>query len=109
MAVTNTFRIALTTAGSDDEARTIARAVVERGLAACVNVVSGVRSVYRWKGEIAEDDERLLIMKTDAAHVEPLRSAIRELHSYEVPEFVVVEVVGGDQAYLEWLAGALSR
>ncbi len=81
-------RIVLTTAGTKEEAHKIARALVERQLAACVNIVPQVESVYRWEGEVEEATEWLLLIKTTAAGFARVREAIRELHSYELPECV---------------------
>lgn len=101
------WRVVLTTAGSDEQAETLARALVERRLAGCVNVVRGVCSVYRWKGEVTREDERLLVIKTSEAQIDALSAAIRELHSYEVPELIVLPVAGGDAAYFRWLQSTL--
>jgi periplasmic divalent cation tolerance protein len=96
-------RIVLTTAGSADEARKIAQALVERRLAACVNIVPQIESVYRWQGKIETASEWLLVIKTQAGAFERLRDAIHELHSYSVPECVMIEVTEGSQEYLAWL------
>ena len=80
--------LVLTTAGSRDEARKIGRALVERLLAACVNIVPQVGSIYRWEGEVEEAEEWLLIVKTTRAAFERVRDAINELHSYDVPECI---------------------
>src|SRR5580765_6421089 len=80
--------LVLTTAGSKDEARKIARALVERLLAACVNIVPQVGSIYRWEGEVEEAEEWLLIIKTTRTAFERVRDAIKELHSYDVPECI---------------------
>jgi periplasmic divalent cation tolerance protein len=101
------FLIVLTTAGSADEAERIARALVERRLAACVNVVPGVVSIYRWKDAVQRDAEVLLVVKTSEARFEAVRDAILELHSYEVPEVVSIPLHGGSPAYLAWLTNAL--
>jgi|SRR5438874_12924388 len=95
--------LVLTTSGSKIEARKIAEALVERKLAACVNIVPGIMSVYRWEGKIAESAEYLLLIKTVERHEEQLRAAIRELHSYDLPEFVTVSVKSGCADYLKWL------
>ncbi len=95
--------IALSTVGSAEDADRLARALVERGLAACVNVVPGVVSHYRWKGALCRDEERLLVIKTRAERMGPLRAAIAELHPYELPELVVLRISGGSEAYLAWL------
>jgi periplasmic divalent cation tolerance protein len=102
------YRVVLCTAGSDAQAREIARALVERRLAACVNVVPGVCSTYRWRGEIVEEGETLMIVKTAASRIEALRLAVRELHSYDTPEILVLDVCGGDPDYLAWLGESLS-
>ena len=101
-------RVALTTAGSAEQAKSLAQELVRRRLAACVNVVPGVCSFYRWKGELVEEGERLLVIKTDAGRLEDLQAAIRELHSYETPELIVLEVAGGDPAYLAWVDASLA-
>ena len=95
--------LVLTTAGSKDEARKIGRALVERLLAACVNVVPQVGSIYRWEGEIEEAEEWLLIVKTTPAAFERVRETILELHSYDVPECVSISVDDGSVGYLSWV------
>jgi periplasmic divalent cation tolerance protein len=102
------FAIVLTTAGSDEEAARIAAALVERRLAACVNVVPGVVSHYRWQGKICRDDERLLLIKTAERLFPEVRRAIRELHSYELPEAVMLRIGEGDPEYLAWLADGIA-
>src|SRR5271169_3700506 len=97
------IRVVLTTCGLLEEARTIASALVERQLAACVNIVPQVESVYRWKGEIETATEFLLVIKTSAGACEKLRAALAELHSYEVPECIEIAVTGGSTAYLKWI------
>ena len=96
-------RLVLSTAGSQEEARKIAHALVERRLAACVNIVPGVESVYRWQGKVETAAEWLLVMKTTAAAFPALSKALRELHSYDVPECLMLTVEDGDAAYLEWI------
>ena len=97
-------RIVLVTCGSRQEARKIADAVVGAKLAACVNVVSSaVESVYRWKGKEETAKEFLLLMKTTAARLDALQKEVARLHSYDVPEFLVVGVAGGSAGYLKWL------
>lgn len=96
-------RIVLTTAPDRDVAERIARALVERKLAACVNVLPGVRSVYRWKGAVEEADEVLLLAKTAEDRVEELSRALSELHPYDVPECVVLEAGRVEATYLAWL------
>jgi periplasmic divalent cation tolerance protein len=85
------------------EAAGIARSLVEEGLVACVNLVPGVRSIYRWQGRVCDEQECLLIAKTSAARFEALKARVVELHSYEVPEVIALSVIGGHQAYLAWV------
>ena len=99
--------LVLTTAGSRDEARKIGRALVERLLAACVNVVPQVGSIYRWEGEIAEAEEWLLMVKTTRGAFERVREAIVELHSYEMPECVSIAIEDGSVGYLSWIGQAV--
>jgi len=96
-------RIVLSTAGSEEEARRIAQALVERRLAACVNIVGPIHSVYRWKGAVESASEQLLIIKTTAAAFPRVRDAIRELHSYELPECVMLSIEAGSEDYLRWI------
>ena len=96
-------KIVLTTAGSQDEARKIAHGLVERRLAACVNVVAPVESVYRWQGKIESAQEWLLIVKTTAENFAKVRDAIRELHSYDLPECIMLPIEDGSPAYLGWI------
>jgi len=95
--------VALSTVGSADDAQRIARALVERRLAACVNVVPGLTSVYAWKGAVETDQELLLVIKTRRARFEALRAALVELHPYEVPELIALPVEAGHAPYLDWL------
>jgi periplasmic divalent cation tolerance protein len=95
--------VVLCTVPNAETAEQIAVALVERRLAACVNVVAGVTSVYRWQGEIAKDSERLLIVKTRRDRFEALREAIVARHPYEVPEVVALEIAAGHEPYLSWL------
>jgi periplasmic divalent cation tolerance protein len=96
-------RVVLTTAGSHQEAQTIARALVERRLAACVNIVPQVESIYRWQGKVESATEWLLIIKTEIELFPQLRAAIQELHSYEVPECIMLEITDGSGPYLQWI------
>ncbi|HKT51140.1 MAG TPA: divalent-cation tolerance protein CutA [Candidatus Angelobacter sp.] len=96
-------RIVLTTAGSPQEAEKIARALVERRLAACVNVIPQIQSVYRWKQKIEQETEWLLIIKTRLNMFESVRDAIKELHSYDLPECIMLDVSDGSEAYLNWI------
>jgi periplasmic divalent cation tolerance protein len=95
--------VVLSTCGSPQEAQRLAHALVEKRLAACVNIVSGVRSIYRWKDAIEDEEEVLLVIKTSRPLFEELRNEILRLHSYEVPEVIALEVVDGSEGYLAWL------
>jgi periplasmic divalent cation tolerance protein len=86
----------------------IANQLVTEGLAACVNIVPGLKSVYMWKGAVAADDELLLLIKTTAARYEDLEAAIREAHPYELPEIVSVPILAGLRGYLQWIQDATS-
>jgi len=100
-------RIVLSTAGSREEAEKIGNALVERRLAACVNIVPQVKSIYRWQGKVEQAEELLLIIKTTAQRFESVRDLLQELHSYELPECVCIEVGNGSDAYLKWLEGSV--
>jgi periplasmic divalent cation tolerance protein len=99
-------RIVLSTAGSEEEARTIAHHLVERQLAACVNIVPRIESIYRWQGKVESSQEWLLLIKTTAERFAAVRDAIRELHSYELPECISLSIEDGSAEYLDWLASA---
>jgi periplasmic divalent cation tolerance protein len=101
------IRIAFTTVASLDEGRRLARQLVERRLAACVNLLPNLTSIYRWQGAVEEASEVLLLIKTTAEQLPALESAVRELHSYEVPEFLALDVESGSQPYLDWLRGSV--
>jgi periplasmic divalent cation tolerance protein len=87
-----------------DKAEEIARAVLEPRLAACVNIVPAVRSLYWWEGEIADDDEALLVIKTTGETVEALRAALDAVHPYDTFELVVTDIAAGNPPYLRWIA-----
>mgnify|MGYP003579075294 CR=1 FL=1 len=100
--------LALSTVGNAETAQRIGRALVERRLVACVNVVPGVTSIYAWKGSVTTDSELLLVIKTRRAKLDEVRSALLELHPYEVPELVALPIAGGHGAYLEWIEDSVS-
>jgi periplasmic divalent cation tolerance protein len=100
--------VAFSTVGTAEDAERISRALVERRLAACVNVVPGVVSVYRWKGNVLRDEERLLVIKTRAARLEALREALVALHPYDLPELVALPIEAGHEPYLAWLDDSVS-
>jgi len=95
--------VVLSTCGTAAEAETIARAVLEKRLAACVNVISSVRSLYRWQGKIEDSTEWLLVIKSSRDLFERLRAEIERAHSYQTPEVVAVPIVAGAPNYLTWL------
>src|SRR5262245_12644908 len=97
-------RLVLVTCGNAVEARKIAEAVVGNRLAACVNVLPKVRSIYRWRGKVERAKEFLLVVKTTRPRLRRLEREIARLHSYEVPEFLVLAVAQGSRPYLRWLA-----
>jgi len=97
----------LTTAGSQVEAERISAALVERRLAACVQVVGPISSRYRWQGEVEQAEEWLCLAKTTGDRYAELEAAIRELHSYEEPEIVATPIVAGSPGYLAWLSASL--
>ncbi len=101
-------RLVLTTAGSEEEGRKIAHALVERKLAACVNIVPQIESIYRWQGKVESAREWLLLIKTTSEKFPAVRDAIRELHSYDLPECIAVIIEDGSPEYLQWLAGSVS-
>jgi len=102
------YAVVLSTVGTEDEASRIARALVERRLAACVNVVPGVSSTYLWQGAVRTDAEWLLVVKTRRDRFDEVRAAIRELHPYELPEIVMLDIADGDAAYLAWIDASLA-
>jgi len=97
------YKLVLTTVGSQDEARTIAHALVEQRIAACVNIVSQIESIYRWRDNVDESQEWLLVIKTTGAAFERVRDAIRQLSSYELPECICISIEDGSTGYLEWI------
>jgi len=97
-------RLVLSTAGSQEQAGKIARALVERRLAACVNVVPQAESIYRWQGKVESAEEWLLLIKTTAQKFPAVRDAIAELQTYDLPECIAVKIEEGSVAYLKWLA-----
>lgn len=101
-------RVVFTTAGSEEQAGKIARHLVERGLAACVNIVPHVASVYRWKDKVEETREWLLIIKTTAGVFGQVRQTISDLHSYELPECICLAIEDGSPDYLQWIAESVS-
>lgn len=97
----------LTTTESKSEAEKIAQALVERRLAACVNVIPQIRSIYRWKDKVESAEEFLLLIKTTEENESAVQAAIRELHSYDLPECISILIDGGSAEYLKWIAESL--
>ena len=103
-----TYCVVLVTAGSHENAGLIARTLVEERLAACCNILPGIRSVYRWEGRVTEDEELLLICKSQSALFPRLERRVRDLHTYDVPEVVMLPLTEGSAPYLAWIDESLS-
>lgn len=99
--------VVLVTSPDADQAAELARALVEEGLAACGNIVPGLRSIYRWEGKLCDDAEALLLLKTEARLFEPLRARVLALHPYTTPEVIALPVTAGSAPYLEWIAASV--
>jgi len=98
------YRVVLVTCGTLEEARKIARGVVEKHLAACVNIVThAIESFYTWKEKVEDSSEYLLIIKTSSERLAELEKDVLSRHSYDTPEFIVLPIVAGSEAYLSWL------
>jgi periplasmic divalent cation tolerance protein len=97
------YIVVLITASKEEEAAHIAKEVVASGLAACVNIIRDIRSIYRWQGKVEDQGEVLLIIKTRAALFEDLMKKVREHHSYAVPEIIALPILMGSENYLKWL------
>lgn len=93
----------LVMASSEEEAKTIARVLVEKKLAACVNLVKQVQSIFRWRGKLTEENEVMLILKTKSKQFRNLEDEIKKLHSYKVPEIIALPVISGSKDYLFWV------
>ncbi len=96
-------RVVLTTVGSKEEAQKMAKALVERKLAACVNVVGPISSTYRWQEKLETAEEYLLLIKTSGEIFEAVREAVEELHSYDLPECIALPIDNGSEDYLDWI------
>ncbi len=97
------YRVVLVTAPNTAEAERIAQKVVQKGLAACVNIVPKLLSIYRWEGNVERDMETLLVIKSTKKALPKLKKRIKKMHSYKVPEILVLKVDEGDREYLEWI------
>jgi periplasmic divalent cation tolerance protein len=100
--------LVFSTTDTPELAHRIALSLVDSGVAACVNIVPGIRSIYRWQGKVCDESEQLLLIKTTGRRFEEVRSAIRKLHTYQVPEIISVPISAGDHEYLRWLASQTS-
>ena len=101
--------VILLTGPTADEMRTIGVCLVEERLAACVNVLPGASSIYRWRDSVEQSGEALAIVKTTAARMRVLEARVRELHSYEVPEILAIETAGGSGAYMDWIRDSVTK
>ncbi|MEO6193959.1 MAG: divalent-cation tolerance protein CutA [Thermoanaerobaculia bacterium] len=101
--------VVVTTVGTEEQAYLIAREIVARRQAACVNILPGVRSIYRWKGKICKDGELMLLVKTLEGEFEGVAATIRELNSYELPEILSFKVAEGERGFLDWIAGSVDK
>ena len=101
--------LVLTTCGNEDDARSLAELLVERRLAACVNAIGKVASTYRWKGEVQQDQETLLFIKTTAPRLTAVETAIRAHSKYELPEVIAIPVQAGSADYLAWIRESVAE
>jgi len=101
--------LVLTTIAADADGSALGRTLVDERLAACVNVLPPMTSVYRWKGQVEQDREQQIVIKTTRDRLGALEARVRELHSYELPEFLVIAAGGGSDAYLAWVDEAVRR
>jgi periplasmic divalent cation tolerance protein len=101
--------VVVTTVGTEEQANLIAREIVARRQAACVNILPGIRSMYRWKGKICKDGELLLVVKTLEREFEGVAATIRELHNYELPEILAFSVGRAEPQFLQWIADSVDK
>lgn len=101
--------VVVTTVGNEEQANALAREIVARRQAACVNIVPGVRSVYRWQGKICQDGELLLVIKTQASEFDGIAETIREIHNYELPEILAFDVERGEASFLGWIRDSVDK
>ncbi len=102
------IRVVLSTFPTAEKAAEVARVLVEEQLCACVNIVPAVRSIYRWQGEVSDDSETLVLIKTTSERFPPLADRLRSLHPYQVPEIIALDVADGHAPYLAWVASSVS-
>ena len=103
------YYIAITTCPNPEVATQLAQEIVEQQLAACVNIIPAIQSIYLWQGKIEQDNENLLIMKTHQQQLASLESFIQKQHPYEVPEFITLSIESGSKAYLDWITASLNN
>jgi periplasmic divalent cation tolerance protein len=103
----SSFVIVLTTFPAEGHADVLARMLIDERLAACVNILPAMQSIYRWEGAVDEATERQLIIKTAADRVDAVRQKLLEVHPYELPEILVLPVSGGSEKYLQWIAASV--
>lgn len=106
--MTHEYVLVLTTLPADADAAEFARTLIEKRLAACVNLMPMMESVYRWEGNIERETERQVVIKTSRERVSALWERVRDVHPYDVPEFVVLPIVDGNDAYLKWIGESTS-
>jgi periplasmic divalent cation tolerance protein len=106
--MTHDYVVVLTTLPADADAAAFGRALVEERLAACVNLLPQMESIYRWEGQVERELERQVVIKTSRVRLVALWERVRDLHPYDVPEFVVLPIVDGNDAYLRWIAESTS-
>lgn len=97
--------VVMTTVASSDEAVRLVRALLDRRLIACGTILAGARSLYRWEGKVADEQEVVVLLKTRSARVESLQVAFADLHPYKVPEMLALQVTAGTEKYLQWISG----
>ena len=102
------FLLGMTTTGKEEDAVRLAKELVERRLVACANVLPKIRSFYHWKNKLCDDSEWLIFMKTKEEKVELIKTALKELHSYEEPELIFIPISSGSETYLKWISDSLS-
>ncbi len=102
-------RIMLTTVSSSEEAHTLASELVSRRLAACVNILGPLSSIYRWQGKVENSEEFLLLIKSTEAQFRPIQNALAELHSYQLPELISFTIEAGAESYLDWIEASVHK
>jgi periplasmic divalent cation tolerance protein len=101
--------VVVTTVGTEEQANLLAREIVARRQAACVNIVPGIRTFYRWKGKVCRDGELMLVVKTLDTEFEAVATTIRELHTYELPEILAFDVGRGEERFLGWIRDSVDK